>query len=169
MKELSTQLNNSLHKIMTIDGSQKAFGNFSFKSITINKMKILGNLIYTRKSSNDPMQDAIYKTKSLQRILEDQDLLIEQIKGRLNDAVSPSTSNNITGEKIFAGNVTFKRVTVHELKATTINGINVTDLRQRAWSKSRPQVITGKNVFMSDVKMLGDLQVAGIVNTSVII
>ena len=146
---------------MTVGGSQTAFGAFSFKSVTVNNMKIQGNLIYKEETKPNLIQSAVQNSINLQKILTIQIKKIKELEHRLNDSVSPSKSNEVVGEKIFKNKVKFDRVTVSESIIGTINGINLTDLNQRAWSKSKAQLITGSTVFMRDVKILGDLEVAG--------
>ena len=146
---------------MTVGGNQTAFGAFSFKSVTVNNMKIQGNLIYKEETRPNLIQSAVQNSINLQKILTIQIKKIKELERRLNDSVSPSKSNEVIGEKIFKNKVKFDRVTVSDSMIGTINGINLTDLNQRAWSKSKAQLITGSTVFMRDVKILGDLEVAG--------
>ena len=164
VKDLHSKLKSYLNKIMTLTDRQQAFGNFSFKKVTIKKLKIEGNLIYKKASNTNPIQDAVQDAMGLQDLLSNQTTSIRELKRRLEDSVSSSTSSQIIGEKTFTGNVTFRNATVEDMKAGTINGVNLTDLRHRVWSKSRPQVITGKNVFLKDVKVLGNVAVGGELN-----
>ena len=149
---------------MTLRDRQQAFGNFSFKKVTIKNLKIEGNLIYKKASNNNPIQDAIGDVMGLQGMLSNQTTSIRELKRRLEDSVSSSTSSQIIGEKTFTGNVTFRNATVEDFKVETINGINLTDLRQRVWSKSSRQFVSGKNVFLKDVKVLGNVEVGGDLN-----
>ena len=147
---------------MAVDGNQTAWGDFTFTNITINNLIIKkGNLIYTNVSKNNPIEKAVQQAGEMKQNLINNSKLIQALEERLNDSVSSSSPSEITGEKIFTGNVTFNGVTVQEMEVGTINGVNLTDLSERAWSKSKAQIITGKNVFMNDVKMEGELQVAG--------
>ena len=149
---------------MTLRDRQQAFGNFSFKKVTIKNLKIEGNLIYKKTSNKNPIQDAVGDVMGLQGMLSNQTTSIRELKRRLEDSVSSSTFSQIIGEKTFTGNVTFRNATVEDFKVGTFNGINLTDLRQRVWSKSSRQFISGKNVFLKDVKVLGNVEVGGDLN-----
>lgn len=161
IKVTSMNIEKALEGMMTVDGAQTAWGNFSFENITIKTLRVKGNVIYRKESKNNPIEKAVAKAMELKEKLAIHEKTLKEIERRLNDSVSTKGSSVIIGEKIFAGDVVFNDMKVNEVEVGKINGVNLTDLSERAWSKSKPQLITGKHVFMNEVKMLEDIRVNG--------
>ena len=161
VKEMSKKIEGMLGKVMSIHGNQTSWGNFSFENVTINKLKVKGNIIYTNESKKNPIVNALKQAIKLKENLTLHEDAIKELQKRLNDSVMNGEFARIKGEKIFAGNVQFNDLKVEEMKVGKINEVNVTDLNLRAWSKSKPQIITGRYVFKDHVKMLQNLEVNG--------
>ena len=149
-----------LHNVMTTDGNQTVYGKNTFQNLTINNLKAK-NIIYTRNAVNNPIERAVRQAMQLKQNLTMQHGLLMKLQRRLDDTVTKSGIQNVTGTKIFTGKVTFKNVTARNVTVGTIDGMNVTDFAKRAWSKSKPQRITGKNFFLTDVNLLKNVNIKG--------
>lgn len=146
--------------VMTTDRNQTVYGTNTFKDITINNFKA-NNIIYTQNAVNNPIERAVRQAMRLKQNLTRQNDLLTKLQRRLDDTITKTGTHNITGTKIFTGKVTFKNVTAQDVTVGTIDGVNVTDFAKRVWSKSKPQKITGKNVFLTDVNMLKHINITG--------
>ncbi|XP_065071330.1 uncharacterized protein LOC135696002 isoform X2 [Rhopilema esculentum] len=164
MKAWLERIREVLKKVMTLNGNETAYGNYWFKNAAIKRLRVKGNVIYTNHIENNPTERAVYRAMEIKRNLTMQSSILTELEKRLNDSVSRTGTSDVTGSKTFVGNVTFQNVTVHKMDVGKINGVNLTDVEQRAWSKSKAQVITGRNVFVNDVKILKDVSVTGKVN-----
>ena len=149
-----------LLRVMSTDGNQTVYGKNTFQNVTINSLKAK-NIIYIQTAFNNPIERAVRQAMRLKQNLTMQNDYLMKLQKRLDDTVTKSGAQNVTGTKIFTGRVTFKNLTAQNLTVGTLDGVNVTDFVKRAWSKSKPQRITGQNFFLTDVNMLKDVKVTG--------
>ena len=151
----------TLDNMMTVDGNETVRGTKRFETkLKINKLRAK-NLIYTGHVGRNPVEMAVRQAMVLERNLTEHARLIATLQQRLKDAVTKSGQQSVTGKKTFSESVEFSDVSVGEARVALVDGVNISDLQMRAWSKTNPQKMFGNYNFTQNVSMLKDLNVAG--------